>query len=105
MQQIGFKVGSSFAVPLTYTPTPGLAPAALQGVAITSQVRTKEGKKLADLTPSVTDDTHFTLTATGGTSGWPGNVDAVWDIKMSHADYGTFYTETVEVRLEAPVTQ
>lgn len=86
-----------------YTPTPGLAPTTLATVTITSQIRTKEGKLIADMTVANKTSNSFDLSV-ADTSGWPSDCEAVWDIKMVDATYGTFYTETVIVALQRRVT-
>jgi hypothetical protein len=102
-QRLSFKSGSSWKATMGYTPTPGLAPATLASVTITSQIRTKEGKLIADMVVGNKTSNSFELSV-ADTSGWPADVEALWDIKMVDATYGTFYTETVVVALQRRVT-
>lgn len=102
-QRLSFKSGSTWKVAMGYTPTPGLAPSTLATVTITSQIRSKEGKLIADLVVQNKTSNSFEL-AFADTSGWPADVEAYWDVKMVDATYGTFYTETVLIALQRRVT-
>ncbi len=104
---VSFKVGSTFRVPVVYSPTANLAPTTLANVTITSQVRTKEGKKIADLVVTK-DPGNLAFLITGSSTGsWPSGITALWDIKMVDGDgtYGTFYSETINLSLERRATE
>jgi hypothetical protein len=105
-KQIEFKVGASFRIPITYTPSSPLAPSTLEGVTITSQVRTPNGDKLADLTADIDDDfLGFVIDAPDGTALWPADTIVEWDIRFTDSTGYTFYGDTVDVKLLRGVTQ
>lgn len=100
-KKLAFKVGTTFAPRLAYTPTAGLAPTTLEDVTITSQIRTVEGELIATLT-ATKDESDFlavVLSADAGTDGWPAGACVEWDVRFQHADFGAFYTETVDLQL------
>ena len=103
MQSICLKRGDSFAAHLTYTPQAG-QPSDLTGYVFTSQVRTPSGVLVDALTVTAdSDNLGFYATAPYGTARWPLG-PLLWDFK---AIFGAvvMHTETVELDIEAGVTQ
>lgn len=102
---VNFKVGTTFKVHIVYAPDVDLAPPTLADVTITSQVRTAEGDEIATLTVTKdTDNLGFTVQASDSTADWPAGKCVEWDIKFEHADFGVFYTETIDLKLARKVT-
>lgn len=104
---VSFKVGTTWNVPIAYTPVEGLAPANLANTTISSQLRKQQdgGVICTFVTTKDGDNLGFTLTANGGTAAWPVGIVAVWDIKLVDTVFGTFFSDTTQVRLEQPVTR
>lgn len=98
---IELKRGANFIAEVEYVPS-GNDVADLSTVTITSQVRTKTGLLIDDVT--ITKDTgnmSFTCSV-ADTSAWPVGV-LLWDIKFV-VDTVVTFTETVEMLIEANIT-
>ena len=106
MSIVEFKVGTSFDVPITYTPDPDLAPATLENTTITSQIRNAKSDLICNLTATKADDfMSFNLSADAGTHDWPFDITVKWDIKFVDTVFGEFYSDTTELRLVRPQTR
>lgn len=103
MQSLSFKRGSSFSAHAAYSPVAG-QPANLAGLTFKSQVRTAAGVLVDTLLVAPdADGLGFTMSAPHGTAGWPVG-QLLWDVKVTDGDIVT-YTETVEIAVEARVTE
>jgi hypothetical protein len=106
MSLVEFKVGTSFNVPIDYTPVAGLAPATLANTTITSQIRRATGEVIESLVATkLAGNMSFTLAAANGTHAWPPSITARWDIRFVDTVFGEFYSDTAELKLIRPVTR
>lgn len=105
-KSITFKVGSTFSIPITYTPNAPEAPVNLANVTVTSQVRTLDGALVANLAVSKDlDNLAFTVSAPDGTEDWCAGDNVEWDICFEDATGFKFYSETVLMRLARSATK
>ena len=99
-QVINIKQGTSFSVACVYK-ADGTNPTDLDGITVTSQVRTYDGVLVATLTPVLTSEIgEFTIYEL--TDSWPlGRL--IWDIKYTTVS-NRVHTETVEIRVARSAT-
>ncbi len=107
-KKVAFKLGTGFDVTLAYTPTEGLAPATLVDSTVTSAIRTSEGDLVATLGCTVNGEGDAVRVVFAGNTktawaDWVGQC-VEWDIKVTHADFPDFYTETVVLELQRSST-
>jgi hypothetical protein len=106
MSVVEFTVGTSFNVPIAYTPVADLAPASLANTTITSHIREKGGRLVCALAVTkAVDNMSFTLLATDGTAAWPFDLSVFWDIKLVDTVFGAFFSDKTELKLTRPETR
>jgi hypothetical protein len=105
MSIVDFKVGTTFNVPIAYTPVATLAPANLANTTITSQLRKDDGTLICSFTANkAVDNMSFNLSVPS-TDAWPTGINAFWDIKFVDTIFGAFFSDTTQLRLVKPQTR